>query len=167
MLFAYKYVPHAMRKMQIFIDFIFFNVWCKAHLGEYDIQLFQRCKPLYQIMDEFYRQDSAGKLKDGAGKWFYESVNEIFNEFKQLDRAEIDKYRQFYKANNLIEELCSNIPGNSPIQYNNLNSVNDKLNSKLADFFKKLYSSGFFALSIVKKALGSDLDSYYVEFVLC
>jgi hypothetical protein len=33
MLFAYTYVPHAMEKMQEFIDFIFFEVWCKAPIG--------------------------------------------------------------------------------------------------------------------------------------
>lgn len=29
MLFQYTYVPHQMEKMQAFIDFIFFEVWCR------------------------------------------------------------------------------------------------------------------------------------------
>lgn len=29
MLFPYIYVPHQMEKMQEFIDFIFYAVWCK------------------------------------------------------------------------------------------------------------------------------------------
>jgi len=51
MLFAYTYVPHAMEKMQEFIDFIFFEVWCKAPGVEYGIHLFEPSdSPLYQIM---------------------------------------------------------------------------------------------------------------------
>ena len=33
MLFAYIYMPHSMEKMQAFIDYIFFEVWCKAPGG--------------------------------------------------------------------------------------------------------------------------------------
>ena len=33
MLFPYTYVPHSMEKMQEFIVFIFFEVWCKAPAG--------------------------------------------------------------------------------------------------------------------------------------
>ena len=32
MLFSYIYVPHKMEKMQAFIDFIFYEVWCKARV---------------------------------------------------------------------------------------------------------------------------------------
>lgn len=165
MLFPYTYVPHSMEKMQEFIDFIFFEVWCKAPGNEYGIHLFEPLDSLYHIINELNRKDFSGKLKDGAGKWFYESLNEIFNEFKTLNRAEIDEYCQYYQMNNQIEELCSNNHEASPVQYANLNSSKDELNKKLADFFSKLYSSGFFELSFVAKTLGSNLSSYYNDFV--
>jgi len=165
MLFPYTYVPHQMEKMQEFIDFIFYEVWCKALTSEYGIHLFKPCEPLHQIMNELYRRDLADTLKDGAGKWFYLAVNEIFNEFKELDNPEINDYCQCYQANNLIEELCINSPGTSPVQYRDLNPSKKDLNTRLSDFFSKLYSSGFFGLAVVKKALGSDLSAYYDDFV--
>lgn len=165
MLFTYTYVPHAMEKMQAFMDFIFFEVWCKAPTAEYDICLFEPSPPLHQIISELYKRDLSGELKEGAGKWFYESVNAIFNEFSQLNANEIDEYRQHFEANNQIEELCENNGKLAPIQYENLNPSKRVLNKQLADFFAKIYPSGFFDLSFVKRALGSDLGKYYVDFV--
>ncbi|NTU49775.1 MAG: hypothetical protein HGA87_02590 [Desulfobulbaceae bacterium] len=153
-----------MEKMQKFIGFIFFEVWCNAHTEEYDIHLFEPFEPLHQIMNELNIRDLADQLNDGAGKWFYESVNEIFNEFKKLNKTEIDMYRQFFQGNNMIEELCSNDPNISPVQYRDLNPSNTHLNRKLTDFFQTLYSSGFFGLSFVRKTLNSDLSSYYNDF---
>ena len=165
MLFTYTYVPHAMEKMQAFMDFIFFEVWCKAPTAEYDICLFEPSPPLHQIISELYKRDLSGELKEGAGKWFYESVNAIFNEFSQLNANEIDEYRQHFEANNQIEELCENNGKLAPIQYENLNPSKRVLNKQLADLFAKIYPSGFFDLSFVKRALGSDLGKYYVDFV--
>ena len=149
MLFAYTYGPHAMEKMQSFIDFIFYEVWCKAPGEEYGIHLFEPSDPLYKVMNELNRRDLAGSLKDGAGKWFYETVNEIFNEFGKLNDDELEEYLQSYRANNQVLELCSNSHGTSPTLYTDLNPSKTDLNGKLSDFFKKLYSSGFFGLSFV------------------
>lgn len=166
MLFAYTYVPHAMEKMQEFIDFIFFEVWCKAPSVEYGIHLFEPSdSPLYKIMSELSRRDLADMLKDGAGKWFYESVNKIFIEFSQLSDDVIDAYRQQFKTNNLIEELCEHQGNFCPAHYSNLNAAKADLNEKLSDFFKKLYSSGFFGLTFVVDAIGSNLGDYYLDFV--
>ena len=166
MLFAYTYVPHAMEKMQEFIDFIFYEVWCKAPSVEYGIHLFEPFdSPLYKIMSELNRRDLADSLKEGAGKWFYETVNKIFIEFSKLTDEEIEAYRQQFKENNLIEELCSHQDDVSPAHYSDLDLAKTDLNEQLSDFFKKLYSSGFFGLSFVVEAVGSDLGAYYVDFV--
>jgi hypothetical protein len=154
-----------MEKMQGVIDFILHKVWCKALTKEYGIHLFQSFEPLHHIMTELYRQDLSDTLKDGAGKWFYHAVNEIFNEFKKLSAMEIDEYCRCYQANNSIEALCVDLPENSPVQYGDLNPSKTDLNSRLSDFFKNLYSSGFFGLAFVKKALGSDLNTYYDDFI--
>lgn len=165
MLFPYTYVPHQMEKMQEFIDFIFYEVWCKAPTMEYGIHLFEPLEPLYKVMNELYTRDLADNLKDGAGRWFYQSVNEIFNEFKKLNANDIETYAQYHKANNLIEELCSNNLCHSPLRYSDWSVPKNDLNSKIEDFFTKLYSSGFFGLSFVREAVGSDLSSYYDDFV--
>lgn len=165
MLFAYTYHPHTMEKMQEYIDFIFFEVWCKAPEEEYGLHLFEPSASLYQIMQELYRRDLAGQLRNGAGRWFYQSVNEIFNEFKMLSKGDIDTYRNSFRANNSIEELCSASPGNNPVLYRHLDSTNVSLNNKLEEFYSSIYSSGFFALKHVTETIGSDLNKYYDDFV--
>jgi hypothetical protein len=165
MLFAYTYVPHAMEKMQEYIDYIFSKVWCKAPEEEYGLHLFKRSASLYQIMQELYRRDLAGQLGNGAGRWFYRSVNEIFNEFKLLSKGDIDIYRNYFDANNSIEELCSASTDKNPVLYEHLGSTNVSLNKKLEDFYSNIYSNGFFALKHVKETIGSDLNKYYDDFV--
>jgi hypothetical protein len=154
-----------MEKMHEFIGFIFHDVWCKAPGNEYGIHLFEACEPLHQIMDELYRQDLADVLKDGAGKRFYQSVNEIYNEFKKLNEDDIVQYRSHFLVNNSIEELCSSIAEHSPARYCDLNPTLKTLNDRLEEFFKSLYASGFFSLKPVKNAIGSDLNTYYADFV--
>lgn len=165
MLFPYTYVPHAMEKMQAFIDFIFYEVWCNAPDEEYGIQLFEPFDCLHSIMNELYRRDLAGELKDGAGKFFYVCVNEIFNEFKGLSVAEIDEYKCFFAANNMIRELCSGATATAPLVYGALPPAKDALNKKIEEFFSKLYSSGFFDLKFVREAIESTLGKYYIDFV--
>lgn len=165
MLFPYKYVPHQMEKMQEFIDFIFHEVWCCAPGTQYSIDLFTPSEELHKIMDELYRRDLAGKLKDGAGKFFYQCVNEVFNDFKTLTHAEIEEYKAFFTANNMVEEVCSGSMTTAPAIYEALNPAKTALNDKIENFFKGLYSSGFFDLKFVKDIIGSNLGDYYLSFV--
>lgn len=61
MLFAYTYVPHAMEKMQKFIDFIFYEVWCKAPgNGGFRFELFDANAELKELMEVFYYGDTQG-----------------------------------------------------------------------------------------------------------
>lgn len=166
MLFPYKYVPHHdMEKMHQFVVFIFDEVWCKAPDVDYGIHLFEPADGLHQIMNELYRLDLADKLNDGAGKFFYESVNKIFNEFKGLTKDEIARYRSYFVSNNLIEELCSGAATAIPATYSALNPARAALNERIEEFFKKLYSSGFFDLKFVREAIGSTIGKYYKDFV--
>jgi len=165
MLFPYKYVPHQMEKMQEFIDFIFYEVWCKARNTEYGLHLYEPKPGLHSIMGEFFKLDLAEKLKEGAAKFFYEGVNEIYNEFKTLNNDEIQDYKQKFDANNRIEEACRGEVGIMPATYASLNPVKETLNKKIEEFFKKLYSSGFFGLEIVKEHTESTLGEYYKSFV--
>lgn len=165
MLFPYIYVPHQMEKMQELIRFIFYEVWCKAPSFEYGIDIFKPCEGLHQIMEELHRRDLAEKLKDGSGKDFYESINEIFNEFKKLSNLEIDQYQRDFDSNNMIEELCSGSLEHVPTVYVEVPDNKKELNEKIQKFFKNIYSSGFFNLAFVKEVVGSDLGRYYKDFV--
>lgn len=166
MLFTYKYIPHAMEKMQTFIDFIFYEVWCKAPSTQYGIHLYTTEPDLHKIMKQLFLLDSAGQLKEGsASLFFYEGVNGIFNEFKSLEPTEIADYKSKFTANNKIEELCRCDTGITPANYESLNPAKDKLNEKIGEFFKKLYSSGFFDLKFVKDIIGVTLADHYRSFV--
>lgn len=167
MLFSYKYVPHQMEKMQEFIDFIFFEVWCKAPEKEYGIHLFEaEGKPWKSIMEKLFQLDLAGKLNaGGAAAFFYNDVNLIFNEFKNLTANEIEYYKNVYKVNNNIEDACQNQCPQQPTKYTGLMSSKLNLNELLKDFFSNLYSSGFFNLKLVKDAFKSTLSEYYMDFV--
>lgn len=166
MLFPYRYIPHPLEQMQEFIDFIFYGVWCKAPNTEYGIHLYEPNECLHRIMDELIRLDLAGKMKDGgAAKFFFAGVNEIFNEFKYLTDDEIADYKLKFDANNKIEALCKGIDGLMPATYESLNPAKDPLNKKIEGFFKKLYSSGFFDLQVVRENLGVTLREYYRSFV--
>ena len=167
MLFPYKYLhSHKMEKMQTFINFIFYEVWCKAPNEEYGIQLYESETDLFKVMEELYRRDMAAKLKDkSADKFFYTAVNEIYNEFKTLSGNEIDQYKSYFAANNMVEELCSGLTVQQPFTYDTLDPAKETLNQKIKNFFKELYSSGFFDLKFVKDALESTLSDYYLAFV--
>jgi len=166
MLFAYKPVAHEMEAMHQFIEFIFREVWCKALQTQYGLDLFAPNPSLRAIMDEFFRMDSAGKLDvTGAAYFFYEHVNAIYNEFKTLTPVEIASYSALFDTNNDLESLCANSSSDAPVRYGELNCSKAVLNSKIESFFKRLYSSGFFALAIVKSNVCSTIGGYYSTFV--
>ena len=61
MLFAYIYMPHSMEKMQAFIDYIFWEVWCKAPAGQpFDLDLFNAKPELKAVMEAFHYSDAKG-----------------------------------------------------------------------------------------------------------
>ena len=121
---------HIKNKKELYAEYLFFALQVAKLLGS----------------NQAVMGKTLNLKSDGAGKWFYQAINEIFNEFKKLDGHEINEYCQCYRANNLIGELCENSPEVSPVQYCDLNPSKKDLNTRLSDFFKKLYSSGFFGL---------------------
>lgn len=165
MLFPYKQVPHQMRYMQYFVNYIFNKVWCKAPNNVYSVELYKGMPKLYTLMNEFSLQDMAGKLeKDGkpygAAGFFYKNVNEIFNEFQALQPTEIAKLQKYFSINNNIRVLCEG--GAQPLRYKH--NETEALKIKIKSFFSNLYSSGFFKLKSVVDIIGSDLHGHYREF---
>lgn len=161
----YQYLEdHAMEAMHEFIETIFSDVWCKAPHTEYGLHLFQENEKLHHIMEHFLQLDSAGELnkpKFKTAKNFYYSVNGIYLEFQELDDDEIENSRQLFNSNNDVARLCSGT--SEPITYDSL--PESSLNQKLKDFFKNLYSGGFWTLAIVEEQLGSNLGDFYRQFI--
>nr|WP_216295127.1 hypothetical protein [Delftia acidovorans]MCA1070667.1 hypothetical protein [Delftia acidovorans] len=159
MLFPYKRPRHPMRAMHGFVTYVFAKVWCRAPNEEYSVELFKGLPALYAIMDELHRADLAGTEK-GAGAFFYRHVNQIFQEFKQLNPGQIRSYRKMFRDNNNIQALCEG--KKEPGRY--IADTQNALMKTIEAFFSKLYSCGFFELSMVKEHIGADLKEHYKAF---
>lgn len=167
MLFTYSQVSnHPLSRVHGIIESLFFDVWCKAPSNEYDISLFSSNSYLFEIMEELHRRDSAGILnKKGSDYWFYELVNEIYIDFKTLSTNQILEYQRYFNTNNSVGSLCNDSCIDQPVHYDDLDANLTVLNKKLENFYSKLYSGGFLNLAFVKKIIGTDVNSYYQDFV--
>lgn len=159
MLFAYTYVPHAMEKMQEFIDFVFFEVWCKAPgNGNFRFELFDANVELKELMEAFYYGDTQG------GDFFYGHVERIYSLFTPLSPAQIDQLKQWYQANNDIEKVCANDPAHQVAHYADIASVHPDLSKQLASFYKGLYSQQLLDLKALREKIG-EIDEHYQVFM--
>jgi hypothetical protein len=135
MLFQYAYVPHQMEKMQGFIDFIFFEVWCKAPVsGPFSLDLFTPSPELHEVMTAFHFDDSKG------AEFFSGHVQRVYDLFAALSPAQIDQFHQWYRANNDIEKVCANDATASVARYADLPAGLKDVRDQLKSFFKNLYS---------------------------
>ena len=158
MLFPYTYVPHKIEKMQSFIDFIFFEVWCNANAsGLFRFELFDTNLELKGLIQALYYSDTEG------GDYFYNHVELIYNIFSSLTAVQINQLRQWYIANNDIEKVCANDPAYQVARYKDVIGAYPALGKKLASFFRGLYDNSFLALSPVKSIIG-DIKSHNHEF---
>lgn len=161
MLFPYTYVPHQMEKMQAFIDFIFFEVWCKAPIGlVFHPDLFKGNPDLKEVMAEFgYSARAAGR-----GKVFYGDVKAIYELFAPLSPKEIDQFKRWYRGNNDLEKVCANDPAAQLVRYVDIPVAHKSLGEHLATFFKELYSQSLLGLAPLKAKIG-DIDDHYQTFM--
>lgn len=159
MLFPYKYVPHQMERMQVFIDFIFHEVWCKAPgSGHFKLDLFDGNADLKEVMTSFFYDHTQG------GDSFYTHVESIYGHFATLTPAQIDQFKQWYRANNDIEKACANDPALHIARYADIKSISQKLCEQLASFFKGLYSQQLLDLAVLRKKIG-EIDDHYQHFM--
>lgn len=157
MLFPYTYVPHQMEKMQTFIDFIFYVVWCQAPLKRpYSLELFALNPELLEVMTAFHYDDSK------AAEFFAGHVERIYGLFALLTACQVEQLRLWYKANNDIEGVCANDHAMSLKRYADFPVEIEDLRDQLASFFKKLYSH--VDVAALKKKCG-DIDDHYQTFV--
>lgn len=159
MLFAYKYVPHPMEKMQGFIDFIFYEVWCKAPVnGVFNLELFDGNADLKEVMTAFFYDHTKG------GDFFYSHVERIHGHFAALTDAQIAQFKRWYQANNDIEKACANDPSLQLGRYADVASAHQALGEQLASFFKGLFSQQLLNLVVVKSKIGN-IDDHNDCFV--
>jgi len=159
MLFPYQYVPHTMERMQEFIDFIFYQVWCKAPgNGPFHLDLFNGNPALKEVMTAFFYDHTKG------GDFFYGHVERIYGRFALLNPAQIDQFKQWYHANNDIEKVCANDPDLQLARYVDIGPIHEELSGQLATFFKGLYSKELLDLAIVRQKIG-DIDDHYDHFI--
>jgi hypothetical protein len=161
MLFAYTYVPHEMEKMQAFIDFIFFEVWCKAPIGlTFSLALFEKEPDLREVLSSFGFTAKAPE----RGKQFYRDIKDIYELFAPLPPAQIDQLKQWYQANNDIEKVCANDPDIHIARYAEISDIHPDLKEQLASFFKGLYSQQLLALEALRDKIG-EIDEHYQAFM--
>ncbi|MEG6304300.1 hypothetical protein UXP06_06815 [Enterobacter ludwigii] len=159
MLFAYTYVPHQMERMQRFINFIFYQVWCRARkLDGYDLTLFDANPPLKEIMLSFAYDHTA------AGDRFSSQVQSIFQSFAQLSREQIAQFKRWYQGNNNLEKVCANLPNAQLARYADIAMNYKELSEQLGTFFKGLYSQSLLDLAALRAKIG-DIDDHYKNFV--
>jgi hypothetical protein len=159
MLFSYIYVPHQMEKMQRFINFIFYQVWCRARkAGPYGLNLFDANPQLKDVMTSF----AYGHTKPGDR--FSSQVQAIYLSFSFLGRRDIAQFKRWYQGNNDLAKVCANDPTTHLARYADI-AVNYKdIADQLEDFFKGLYSQSLLDLAALRAKIG-DIDNHYQAFV--
>jgi hypothetical protein len=159
MLFAYRYVPHRMEKMQEFIDFIFFEVWCKAPgAGPFGLHLFDGNAELKEVMTAFHYSDSKGAT------FFNGHVERIYGLFAALSPPQILQLQRWYRGNNDLEHVCGNDPVAQLARYADIDAQFPALAEQLPAFFKGLYASSLLGLKALRDMIG-DIDDHYQTFV--
>lgn len=161
MLFPYTHVPHQMDRMQEFIDFIFFDVWCKAPIGlVFHPDLFERNSDLKAVMSEFGFSAKAAE----RGKTFYKDVKAIYEFFALLSAPQIEQFKHWYRGNNDLEKICANNPAAQLARYADIAVTYKDLANQLGVFFKELYSKPLLDLAAFRAKIG-DIDSHYQAFM--
>jgi hypothetical protein len=159
MLFPYTYVPHQMEKMQRFINFIFYQVWCRARkAGPYRLNLFDANPPLKDVMTSFAYDHT------DAGDRFSSQVQAIYVSFSQLRHRDIAQLKRWYQGNNNLERVCANNPETHLARYTDIAVNHENLAAQLATFFKGLYSQSLLGLATLRAKIG-DIDDHYKNFV--
>lgn len=159
MLFPYTYVPHQMEKMQKFIDFIFFEVWCKALPNiPFGLDLFDAEPELREVMEAFFYSDAQG------ADFFLGHVEQIHALFSTFAPPQINQLQGWYRGNNDLEKVCANDPAAELARYVDVAAAYPELEKLFATFFKGLYSKSLLDLAPLRAKIG-EIDDHYQAFV--
>ncbi|WP_244541219.1 HNH endonuclease [Azotobacter beijerinckii] len=148
-----------MEKMQEFIDFIFYEVWCKTPTsGPFGLNLFDGKAELREVMEAFYYSDAQ------SAYFFYGHVERIYSLFSALLPPQISQFQHWYQGNNDLEKICANDPTAHLARYSEITVDYPTLSAQLASFFKGLYSQSLLGLAALKAKIG-EIDDHYQAFV--
>ena len=160
MLFNYIYISHDMEKMQKYMDFIFFEVWCKAKKNKpYKFYLFNRHKELKNIIVKLYHSDSQGS------DLFMRCLEDIYCVFQKFADGEKAKLKKWYQKTTDIKKLCNNERGYVPINYKKLSNFHSKLSDKLKTLYDLLYGSNPINELKEFKSYTTTIGEHYKEFM--
>jgi len=148
-----------MEKMQRYMDFIFFEVWCKADsLGDFGLNLFDENSDLQDIIRAFNFLDTSPEW----GKYFLQHIKDIFELFKSLNTDDIKRLKYWYQTNNNIKRLCNGEL--EPIVYKDLKTIHTDLTKQFQELYSKLYDQKIIGLKDITNKIGK-LDIHYKDFM--
>lgn len=154
MLFPYRYITHDLDRLQIWLDHLFLEVWCKA-TGEFSIELLE---PDFKTVVAEISSDSRITTDHLLGP-----IECIFDIFRTLDDPTREQLNFFYISNNKIEALCENQGGYEPLRYAALRNIHANLADNLASFYANLFEK-VIKLDALTSRLG-DVKHRYQTFV--
>lgn len=148
-----------METMQVYMDYIFDEVWMKAKdFDEFELEIFNGNTDLKEIMRAFNFLQSSPKW----GEYFLERVKKIFEIFKTLDDIQLQQLKYWYRVNNDIETLCEGL--GSPIMYRELKYFNEELARELKALYGVLYNKKIIGLKTIRNKIGK-IDQHYKAFM--
>lgn len=157
MLFAYKFINHEIEKFQRYSDFLFFEVWYKAKIP-FSSKSLRKLPELKDIYERLHNEDSE------AARFFNGHIEDIYNEFKKLERDDRDKLKKWYKINNDIFALCE-IRSLKPLSYKTLIRKYPVLGGKIKSFYTNLYGNKSPFNLIAFGDLSKLIENHYKKFV--
>lgn len=131
--FTYQYIKHDIEELQEILDFLFYDVWCKAE-GEFDADKLDGHPKLKQIYIDL------GNTEGVAATFFNSHVENIYAEFLKLDEDQINQLKEGYKNNNNIEGLCTD-KTIQPLLYKQIEAEHPDLAKLFKSFYGNLYGS--------------------------
>lgn len=149
-----------MEKMQKYMDFIFFEVWCKATKNKlYKFYLFNKHKELKNIVLKLYHSDSQGS------DLFMRYLEDIYYIFQKYNDGKKAKLKKWYRTTTNIKGLCDNTTKYSPLNYDKLSKFDIKLSEKIKGLYNLLYGSNPINELKEFKPYTKTIDEHYKEFV--
>ncbi len=160
MLFPYKYINHDITRLQVWIDFLFINVWCNAK-EDYSLSLLDGCHDLKQIAyEEAWKEDPKRKAKD----YITGPISVIYDLFKEeLTDTQRKQIKRWYKRNRNLEHVCDNKKLFNPIRRQDFEKYSKRLSDALYTFYVDLYEHAL-KLVTIKNKIGT-LEDHYKAFI--
>lgn len=136
--FTYKYINHEVEELQELLDFLFYEVWCKAD-GDFDVEKLSGCerlKDIYEALGNIDIDAKGGKSAD----FFNQHIEKIYAEFLKLNEDQITQLKEGYSNNNNIEGLCTD-KTIQPLLYKQIETEHPDLAKLFKSFYGNLYGS--------------------------